>query len=77
MAMGKMLAAAADEEMGMEPAPPKRGGMPEDDFGPDAEHKAAFMEMCAAIREGDDEAAWAAYQECKALDGGSGGGGGY
>lgn len=34
---------------------------------PEAEHKAAFKEMCAAIRDGDDDAAYKAYQECQEL----------
>jgi hypothetical protein len=69
MALRKATLDAAAGGMGEDPMSP---AMPseEDEYSPDAEHKAAFLDMCRAIREGDDEAAWAAYQECKELDGG-------
>ncbi len=68
-AMRKAIEAASAEDMGELPmAPPKRGAMPlEDEYSPDAEHKAAFLEMCEALRAGDDAAAWEAYQACKEL----------
>jgi hypothetical protein len=37
----------------------------EDDMAEDEEPmKEEFLEMCRAIREGDDEAAWEAYKAC-------------
>jgi hypothetical protein len=50
--------------------PPEEDAPTEDEFSPDAEAKAAFAEMCQAIRDGDDEAAWAAFQEASELAGG-------
>lgn len=40
----------------------------DEQFSVDAERKAAFQEMCQAIRDGDDEAAWAAFQELGELE---------
>jgi hypothetical protein len=37
------------------------------EYEPGSEHKAAFLDMCAAIRDGDDDAAWKAYQACQEL----------
>lgn len=64
MAMGKRLLDEAVGGLDEEPMPPMED---EDEYSPDAEHKAAFMEMCEAIRAGDDAAAWEAYQACKEL----------
>lgn len=66
MAMRRATLDAAVEGMGDEPLPAP-AAPPGDDYGPDAEHKAAFLEMCEAIRAGDDETAWEAYQTCKEL----------
>lgn len=50
-------AAASDEEpMGEEAA--------ELEYDEDTAMRDAFMEMAKAIRDGDDEAAFSAYQEC-------------
>lgn len=38
------------------------GDMPEEED--EEPMKEAFLEMAQAIRDGDDEAAWAAYKEC-------------
>lgn len=67
MALGKRLLDAAVKGMGDEPMPEPAPMGEGEDYGPDAEHKAAFLEMCEAIRAGDDEAAWEAYQTCKEL----------
>lgn len=64
MAMGKRLLEEAVGEMGEEPMPPSERS---EAYSPDAEHKAAFFDMCEAIRNGDNEAAWEAYQACKEL----------
>lgn len=50
-------AGLGSEDMGEPPAPDES-----EDGG-----KADFMRMCAAIRDGDDEAAWAAYQACAGM----------
>lgn len=34
----------------------------------EGDHKSAFMRMAAAIRDGDDDAAWSAYQDCRQYD---------
>jgi len=70
--LGKRTMDAAIGAMGDDPMPDSRRGrgmdpMGEDEYSPDAAHKDAFLEMCRAIREGDDESAWAAWQECKEL----------
>jgi len=48
-------------------APPEDEAPMEEEFSPDAEAKAAFADMCQAIRDGDDEAAWTAFQEASEL----------
>lgn len=53
---------------GAEDMPPDDMGA-EDEFSAEAEQKAAFVDMCAAIRDGDDEAAWKAFQELRELGG--------
>lgn len=63
--IGKGLMDDAMGEMG--PMPSKKAPMTEDEYSPEGEHKAAFLEMCEAIRAGDDKAAWLAYQECMEL----------
>lgn len=37
----------------------------EEEYDSDSAMKDAFLEMAKAIRDGDDEAAFAAYQECQ------------
>jgi hypothetical protein len=38
-------------------------------YSPDEEHKRAFLDMAKAIKSGNFEAAWKAYQECQELGG--------
>lgn len=59
-AMGALLGDAAGP-MGDEAA------MGDEEFPVEDEAKGAFLEMAAAIREGDDEAAWEAFQEFREL----------
>lgn len=58
-----------EDLLGKAAAPPMGGDPEEDEFSADAEQKEAFAEMCAAIRDGDDDRAWELFQELRELGG--------
>lgn len=67
---GDMLEKATQKAVSKAPKGKKAAPMeetPADDANPDAEHRAAFDEWMDAIRAGDNDAAWSAYQDCREL----------
>lgn len=65
--MAKLSAKLMGEAAGDEPESDSE--TESEEYSPDEEHKRAFMDMAKAIKAGDFEAAWSAYQECRELGG--------